>query len=70
MYINFVQIRVRSSVEKCAHKFIFKNRKLHKFATTYSNLKKRIISDMRQRINSMCINALLLTQIVVKNFHS
>ena len=34
-----------------AHKFIRKNRKLHKFATTKSNFQKLTLSDMRTCIS-------------------
>ena len=56
MYINFQQNRVSRSV-KTVHTNIFaKNRKLHKFATTNSNIEKKNISDMHHRIMYMYIN--------------
>ena len=47
MHINFQQNRVNRSVIT-VHTSLFarKNRKLHKFATTHSNFKKSILSDV------------------------
>ena len=50
MYFNFQQKQVSRSV-KTVHTNIFaNNRKLHKFATTNSNIFKKIISGMHHHI--------------------
>ena len=56
MYIDFHQNRVVSSSKNHAHKRIFKNCKLHKFANTNSNLTKKIIYGMYHRVNDMNSN--------------
>ena len=56
MYINIRQNRLSRSF-KTVHTDIFaKIGMLHKFATTNSNLKKMIISDMHHRITYMHAN--------------
>ena len=56
MYIIFQQIRVSRSVKLVLTNIFANNRKLHKFATTNSNFKKNIISDMHHRVTYMYIN--------------
>ena len=56
MYINFQQNQVSRSL-KTVHTNIFaNNRKLHKIATTNSNIGKMIISEMHHRITYVYIN--------------
>ena len=56
MYINFQQNQVSRSL-KTVHTNIFaNNRKLHKIATTNSNIEKMIISEMHHRITYVYIN--------------
>ena len=43
MYINFQQTRVSRSVQTVHTNIFANNRNLHKFATTNSNIKKKII---------------------------
>ena len=56
MYISFQQTRVSKSVQTVHTNIFANNRKLHKFATTNSNLKKMMISDMHHRITHMYID--------------
>ena len=56
MYINFQQVRVSRSVKTVLTKIFANNRKLHKFATTNSNIEKKKNSDMHHRIMYMYIN--------------
>ena len=50
MYINFQQNRVSRSVKTVPTNIFANNRKLHKFATINSTIKKKITSDMHHRI--------------------
>ena len=55
-YINFQQNRVSRSVKKVHTNIFANNRKLHKFANTNSNLKKKFFSDIHHRITYVYIN--------------
>ena len=54
MYINFRKNRV--SIKTVHTKLFAKNRKLHKYATYYSNFETKLLSDMHHRITYMYIN--------------
>ena len=57
MYINFQQNQIKTQVMIVhAHKFICKNRKLHKLATTNNNFSKSTLSDMHHRKTYMHVN--------------
>ena len=55
-YINFYRTRLSRSAKTVHTNKFAKNRKLHKFATTNSNFKKSILSDMHHRKTYMHIN--------------
>ena len=56
MYINFQQTLVSRSVQTVHTNIFANNGKLHKFATTNSNLEKNDYLDMHHRITYMLIN--------------
>ena len=56
MYIYFQQIRVSGSVETVLTNIFANNRKLHKFATTNSNLKKKRLIQTCVIVKRTCIS--------------
>ena len=56
LYINFRLNQVSRSVKTVHTNLFAKNSKLHKFATTHSNFKKKIIIDMHHHETYMYIN--------------
>ena len=56
MDIFFQQNRVKTQVMTVHTSLFAKNRKLHKFATTYNNFEKLSLSDMHHRKTYMHIN--------------
>ena len=55
-HVNFQQTRVGRSVQTVHTNLFAKRCKLHKFATTNSNLKKKILLDMLHHKTDMYIN--------------
>ena len=56
MYIDFQQNRLSRSVKTVHTNLFAQYRKLHKFATTNSNFKKKVLLDMHHHKTYMYIN--------------
>ena len=52
----FIKIGLVKISQNRAHKAICKNRKLHNYATYYSNIKTKLLSNMHHRITYLHIN--------------